>query len=99
MLRRGAMRRSDVEARGGCGCRAFFNCFFVFGRQGGATMTRVNCPICRKEFEAEQSPAMPFCCERCRLIDLGRWLDERYSVPVDNPEESESNEPAAPDDQ
>jgi len=26
-------------------------------------------------------PTAPFCSERCRLIDLGRWLDEGYSVP------------------
>jgi len=24
---------------------------------------------------------MPFCSERCRTIDLGRWLDEGYSLP------------------
>ena len=24
---------------------------------------------------------MPFCSDRCRLIDLGRWLDESYAVP------------------
>jgi len=23
----------------------------------------------------------PFCSERCRLIDLGQWLDERYVIP------------------
>ena len=25
---------------------------------------------------------MPFCSERCRTIDLGRWLGEVYSMPV-----------------
>lgn len=24
----------------------------------------------------------PFCSPRCRQIDLGRWLGERYAVPV-----------------
>jgi uncharacterized protein len=24
----------------------------------------------------------PFCSERCKLIDLGRWLDGKYQVPV-----------------
>lgn len=61
-------------------------------------MTRVECPICRKQFEAEQSPAMPFCCERCRLIDLGRWLDERYQIPIDDPDEAEANDRPAADD-
>ncbi len=80
------------------GCQPFCVALVAVGRHGGSTMTRVKCPICRKEFEAEQSPAMPFCCERCRLIDLGRWLDERYSVPVDKAEEGESHEPTTQDD-
>ena len=24
----------------------------------------------------------PFCSERCKLIDLGRWLDGKYQIPV-----------------
>jgi endogenous inhibitor of DNA gyrase (YacG/DUF329 family) len=27
------------------------------------------------------TPTAPFCSERCRLIDLGRWLDEAYGLP------------------
>ncbi|NIR02507.1 MAG: DNA gyrase inhibitor YacG, partial [Gemmatimonadales bacterium] len=23
----------------------------------------------------------PFCCERCKLIDLGAWLDGKYVIP------------------
>ncbi|MBC7785790.1 MAG: DNA gyrase inhibitor YacG [Burkholderiales bacterium] len=30
----------------------------------------------------------PFCSDRCRLIDLGRWLDGKYQIPVDNDDES-----------
>ena len=30
-----------------------------------------------------KTTAMPFCSERCRLIDLGRWLDEEIGVPVE----------------
>jgi hypothetical protein len=26
-------------------------------------------------------PDFPFCSERCRLIDLGRWLGENYRIP------------------
>jgi uncharacterized protein len=26
---------------------------------------------------------MPFCSQRCRTIDLGRWADERYAMPID----------------
>ena len=28
----------------------------------------------------EGNPHRPFCGLTCRLIDLGRWLDERYRV-------------------
>jgi uncharacterized protein len=46
-------------------------------------MARFVCPTCRKEFESESSPALPFCSHRCRLIDLGRWFEEGYSLPVE----------------
>lgn len=45
------------------------------------------CPICQREFRPEDSPAMPFCSERCRMIDLGRWLGEQYSVPDEHDDE------------
>jgi endogenous inhibitor of DNA gyrase (YacG/DUF329 family) len=38
------------------------------------------CPICRKEVSFED-PEMPFCSARCRLIDLGNWASEKYSIP------------------
>ena len=41
----------------------------------------MNCPICKKPVD-EKSPEFPFCSERCRTIDLGRWLGESYSMPV-----------------
>jgi endogenous inhibitor of DNA gyrase (YacG/DUF329 family) len=47
------------------------------------------CPMCRKAAAprgGENSP-WPFCSERCRLIDLGKWLDEDYRIP-DGPEGS-----------
>jgi endogenous inhibitor of DNA gyrase (YacG/DUF329 family) len=27
----------------------------------------------------------PFCSERCRMADLGRWLSEDYRVPEESP--------------
>ena len=45
-------------------------------------MNQHQCPSCGKEFDPAETSAMPFCCERCRLIDLGRWLDEEYTVPI-----------------
>jgi endogenous inhibitor of DNA gyrase (YacG/DUF329 family) len=56
------------------------------------------CPICKQQFEKSTSSALPFCSERCRTIDLGRWLGETYSMPhVPDPEADETPEvpPAA----
>lgn len=41
----------------------------------------VRCPVCGAEFRLELRPTAPFCSDRCRLIDLGRWLDESYALP------------------
>ncbi|MGH7179578.1 MAG: DNA gyrase inhibitor YacG [Tepidisphaeraceae bacterium] len=30
--------------------------------------------------------AFPFCSERCKLIDLGRWLEEKYRIAVYDPD-------------
>lgn len=42
---------------------------------------RVKCPTCRAEVTWEDNPFRPFCSERCRLIDLGAWVDEKYRIP------------------
>jgi endogenous inhibitor of DNA gyrase (YacG/DUF329 family) len=39
------------------------------------------CPTCGKPAQWQDNPARPFCSERCKLIDLGRWVDEEYRVP------------------
>ncbi len=45
-------------------------------------MKRVPCPTCGKQIEWSQKEKWrPFCSERCQLIDLGQWADERYSIP------------------
>ncbi len=50
----------------------------------------MRCPTCDREFAADQTPAMPFCSERCRLIDLGRWLEEEQMIQqYPDPEEEE----------
>ena len=45
----------------------------------------MKCPTCKKEIEdpatgAEAPKYFPFCSERCKLIDLGRWLGENYGI-------------------
>jgi len=42
----------------------------------------VPCPRCGAGAAfAPANPWRPFCSERCRLIDLGRWAAEEYRVP------------------
>ncbi len=55
-------------------------------------MALVRCPVCERSFEPEQSPAMPFCSERCRLVDLGRWIDERYAMPIEREDEGHAED-------
>jgi hypothetical protein len=39
------------------------------------------CPVCDAPVDLSATPTVPFCSDRCRLIDLGRWLDEAYGLP------------------
>lgn len=55
----------------------------------------LRCPTCKKlvlrsDFE------FPFCSERCRLIDLGKWASGGYvvSTPVFDPDETEQPDAA-----
>lgn len=41
------------------------------------------CPTCKKPAAKQGNPRFPFCSERCRLIDLGRWIDEEYRIPTE----------------
>lgn len=51
---------------------------------------RISCPICRRPFDPEgEAAVMPFCSRRCQEVDLGRWLDESYGLPVEGDEEAE----------
>ena len=41
------------------------------------------CPICNKPAKPRHdNEAFPFCSARCKTIDLGKWLNEDYRVPV-----------------
>ena len=42
---------------------------------------KVRCPRCGKKVDWETNPFRPFCSERCKLIDLGRWFDSNYVIP------------------
>lgn len=61
-------------------------------------MIRGRCPICGKAFEVakiDDLPSFPFCSDRCKLVDLGRWIDGAYSLPGEpapEPAKSEQDE-------
>ncbi|PAV26098.1 hypothetical protein C8D92_108144 [Tamilnaduibacter salinus] len=50
----------------------------------------VTCPTCKTVLEWDSSNRwLPFCSERCKMIDLGAWSNEEYRIPA---------ETASPDD-
>jgi endogenous inhibitor of DNA gyrase (YacG/DUF329 family) len=55
------------------------------------------CPTCRKPFVTETSNVLPFCSPRCKQIDLGRWLDEKFSLPIERDDEAEDPMASYPD--
>ncbi len=47
-------------------------------------MIRGKCPTCGKAYEVaklDDLKSFPFCSDRCRLVDLGRWIDGAYVLP------------------
>jgi endogenous inhibitor of DNA gyrase (YacG/DUF329 family) len=54
------------------------------------SMKTIKCPICGKPvkfFEKRKFPPnFPFCSRRCKLIDLGKWLNEEYKITEPIPE-------------
>lgn len=59
---------------------------------------KLKCPICRKEVPFG-APEMPFCSERCRLIDLGKWAEEEYRIPGEPAPEAAEEKREAPDEE
>ena len=52
------------------------------------------CPTCRTRVVYEgpgKDEFFPFCSERCKLVDLGKWFDEEHRIPPE-PEEQEEQE-------
>jgi len=40
---------------------------------------QLKCPICKKAV-AKAAADFPFCSERCRTIDLGKWASGKYVI-------------------
>jgi uncharacterized protein len=51
------------------------------------TTKPILCPICKKPVDPT-SDEVPFCSDRCRLIDLGKWASGDYKVssPIFDPD-------------
>jgi endogenous inhibitor of DNA gyrase (YacG/DUF329 family) len=44
------------------------------------------CSICGKPVPPRTvNGAFPFCSDRCKLVDLGKWLGEEYRIPGARP--------------
>jgi endogenous inhibitor of DNA gyrase (YacG/DUF329 family) len=45
---------------------------------------RIVCPTCKKVLEdaPDDFEPRPFCSPRCKLVDLGNWLNESYRIPT-----------------
>ncbi len=57
----------------------------------------VSCPQCGTEvIWNEAATWRPFCSDRCRLIDLGAWLDESHRIPDRAPASLPEPETEAP---
>jgi endogenous inhibitor of DNA gyrase (YacG/DUF329 family) len=64
----------------------------------------MQCPICKKSIpepkDEEALPSyFPFCSDRCKLVDLNRWLTGKYQVPVVDREEPDDGDKPRGDDQ
>jgi Uncharacterized protein conserved in bacteria len=48
------------------------------------------CPTCRKVVLAAD-PDFPFCSDRCRILDLGKWASGEYKIssPIQDPDDLE----------
>jgi endogenous inhibitor of DNA gyrase (YacG/DUF329 family) len=49
---------------------------------------KIHCPICKKGVKSTD-PSFPFCSDRCRTIDLGKWASGAYVIaaPAEDAEE------------
>ena len=57
------------------------------------------CPVCHKtvkvspQEQSEEAKYFPFCSRRCKLVDLGTWLDAKYKI-ISELRSQESDKPA-----
>jgi endogenous inhibitor of DNA gyrase (YacG/DUF329 family) len=60
---------------------------------------KLRCPICKKTVKSTDAE-FPFCSDRCRLIDLGKWASGAYVITsqvADAEEAIRDKDPEGPD--
>ncbi|MBC8118702.1 MAG: DNA gyrase inhibitor YacG [Burkholderiaceae bacterium] len=61
-------------------------------------MTAVKCPTCGAQVEwTGASRFRPFCSERCKMIDLGTWASDGYSIAASDENNSEASDASSSD--
>jgi endogenous inhibitor of DNA gyrase (YacG/DUF329 family) len=52
---------------------------------------RITCPTCRRVLDQDQAtlPDRPFCSARCRMADLGSWLNGNYRIATTSADEED----------
>jgi endogenous inhibitor of DNA gyrase (YacG/DUF329 family) len=53
---------------------------------------RAQCPRCGVLIRWGGNPYRPFCSERCKLIDLGQWVDEGYRLDGEKASDADEKE-------
>jgi uncharacterized protein len=56
--------------------------------QSPSKRRRKPCPICGKPAKED---SRPFCSERCRDVDLNRWLSNSYAIPGRKDEDEDAD--------
>jgi len=60
-----------------------------------AKRLQLRCPICKNPVMSTDEQ-FPFCSDRCRTIDLGRWASGQYVIPTTPQDEDEDGLPEIP---
>jgi uncharacterized protein len=61
-------------------------------------VVKLRCPICKKPVKSTD-PDSPFCSDRCRMIDLGKWASGQYVISSPVTDAEDSIQDGAPDEQ
>jgi endogenous inhibitor of DNA gyrase (YacG/DUF329 family) len=54
-------------------------------RMPDANQRSFSCTICGRvvTYDGRTPATYPFCSQRCRMVDLGKWLNEQYTIERD----------------